>query len=132
MLNISEIRKRFEKNPLKLQEELKKYDIKELYQMFEEIRKYHELSILKKVSKDRIIYKIRDYLLFIEKNIKNLQYKTRKKGRGKNKQATRNRTNAYTVRIYNKRFCEYTSRQCIKCSKNLLSDEKKYKKNKKI
>lgn len=72
MLNMSEIRKRFEKNPLKLQEELKKYDIKELYQMFEEIRKYHELSILKKVSKDRIIYKIRDYLLFIEKNIKNL------------------------------------------------------------
>ena len=72
MLNMSEIRKRFEKDPLKFQEELKKYDIKELYQMFEEIRKYHELSILKKVSKDRIIYKIRDYLLFIEKNIKNL------------------------------------------------------------
>lgn len=72
MLNMTEIRKRFEKNPIKLQEELRKYDIKELYQMFEEIRKYHELLILKKVSKDRIIYKIRDYLLFIEKNIKNL------------------------------------------------------------
>ena len=72
MLNISEIRKRFEENPIKLQEELKKYDIKELYKIFEEIRKYHELTILKKVSKDKIIYKIRDYLLFIEKNITNL------------------------------------------------------------
>lgn len=72
MLNMSEIRKRFEENPIKLQEELKKYDIKELYKMFKEIREYHELSILKKVTKDRIIYKIRDYLLFIEKNIKNL------------------------------------------------------------
>ena len=69
MLNMTEIKKRFEKNPLKLQEELRKYDIKELYQMFEEIRKYHELSILKKVSKDRIIYKIRDYLLFIERGM---------------------------------------------------------------
>ena len=47
MLNMSEIKKRFEQNPNKLQEELKKYDIKELYKMFEEIRKYHELSILK-------------------------------------------------------------------------------------
>ena len=72
MLNISEIRKRHNENPLKLQNELRKYDIKELYEIFKNVREYHELSILKKIPKDRIIYKIRDYLLFIEKNIQNM------------------------------------------------------------
>lgn len=72
MLNISEIRKRFEKNPIKFQEELKKYDVKELYEILKNIREIHEKTILKKVGKDRIIYKIRDYLLFIEKNVQNL------------------------------------------------------------
>ena len=72
MLNISEIRKRHSENPLKLQEELKKYNINELYEIFKNVREFHELSILKKVGKDKIIYKIRDYLLFIEKNISNL------------------------------------------------------------
>lgn len=72
MLNISEIRKRHNENPLKLQNELKKYSIEELYDILKNIREFHERTILKKVGKDRIIYKIRDYLLFIEKNIQNM------------------------------------------------------------
>ena len=72
MLNISEIRKRHNENPLKLQQELRKYNIEELYEIFKNVREFHEKTILKKVGKDRIIYKIRDYLLFIEKNISNL------------------------------------------------------------
>lgn len=72
MLNISEIRKRHNENPLKLQNELKKYSTEELYDIFKNVREYHERTIIKKVGKDRIIYKIRDYLLFIEKNIQNL------------------------------------------------------------
>lgn len=72
MLNISEIRKRHNENPLKLQNELKKYSTEELYDIFKNIREFHERTIIKKVGKDRIIYKIRDYLLFIEKNVQNL------------------------------------------------------------
>lgn len=72
MLNIAEIRKRHNENPLKLQNELKKYSVEELYEIFKNIREFHEKTIIKKVGKDRIIYKIRDYLLFIEKNIQNL------------------------------------------------------------
>lgn len=72
MLNISEIRKRHNENPLKLQNELKKYSTEELYNIFKNVREFHERTIIKKVGKDRIIYKIRDYLLFIEKNVQNL------------------------------------------------------------
>ena len=72
MLNISEIRKRHNENPLKLQNELKKYSIEELYDIFKNVREFHEKTIIKKVGKDRIIYKIRDYLLFIEKNVQNM------------------------------------------------------------
>ena len=72
MLNISEIKKRHNENPLKLQNELKKYSTEELYDIFKNVREFHERTIIKKVGKDRIIYKIRDYLLFIEKNVQNL------------------------------------------------------------
>lgn len=72
MLNISEIKKRHNENPLKLQNELKKYSIEELYEILKNVREFHEKTIIKKVGKDRIIYKIRDYILFIEKNIQNL------------------------------------------------------------
>lgn len=72
MLNISEIRKRHNENPLKLQNELKKYNIEELYDIFKNVREFHERTMLKKIGKDRIIYKIRDYLLFIEKNVQNM------------------------------------------------------------
>lgn len=72
MLNISEIRKRHNENPLKLQNELRKYSIEELYDILKNVREFHEKTILKRVGKDKIIYKIRDYLLFIEKNIQNM------------------------------------------------------------
>lgn len=72
MLNIAEIKKRHEQNPIKLQEELKKYSVEELYDIFKNVREFHEKTILKRTTKDRIIYKIRDYLIFIDKNIQNL------------------------------------------------------------
>lgn len=72
MLSIENMRNRFNKNPVKFTEELKKYSIEELYDILDNIRKVHEKKVLKKVGKEKIIYKIRDYMMFIEREVKNI------------------------------------------------------------
>lgn len=72
MLSIENMRNRFNKNPVRFTEEFKKYSIEELYDILDNIRKVHEKKILKKVGKEKIIYKIRDYMMFIERGVKNI------------------------------------------------------------
>lgn len=72
MLSIENMRNRFNKNPVKFTEELKKYNIEELYDILDNIRKVHEKNIIKKVGKEKIIYKIRDYMMFIEREVKDI------------------------------------------------------------
>lgn len=72
MLSIENMRNRFNKNPVRFTEELKKYNIEELYDILDNIRKVHEKKVLKKVGKEKIIYKIRDYMMFIEREVKNI------------------------------------------------------------
>lgn len=75
MVNTKALREEYNNNRETLINKLTKYNNKELYNLYKEIRDVYELSVYKTVKKEKIIYKIFDYLLKMDyaekKGIKN-------------------------------------------------------------
>lgn len=75
MVNTSMLRKQYDNNREQLIKNLLKYNNEELYKMYKEVRDVYELSVYKSIKKEKIIYKIFDYLLKMnyaeKKGIKN-------------------------------------------------------------
>lgn len=75
MVNTKALREEYNNNREELINKLTKYNNKELYNLYKEIRDVYELSVYKTIKKEKIIYKIFDYLLKMDyaekKGIKN-------------------------------------------------------------
>lgn len=75
MVNTSMLREQYDKERDKLIERLMKYNNEEMFKLYKEVRDVYELSVYKTVKKEKIMYKIFDYLLKMnyaeKKGIKN-------------------------------------------------------------